>query len=392
MILPDSVTIIDGSSFLEAPVAYLKWTAGIPVFPKSEFNNYRKVDIYGQNAYSGYSSLKEVVLPEGITEIEEADNFVNGAFYQTPLEKITIPSTLTKIGDYAFYGCSSLTDIKFQGSYRLKTIRDYAFTGCTSLTEPGFQYGLESIGSYAFSDTGISTVILPDSVITVDGSSFRGSPVTYLKWTAGIPVFPKSEFNNYLRGTNAGNASSDYSLLKEVVLPAGVTEIEDADIYLNGAFYQTPLEKITIPLTLTKIGEYAFYGCENLTGVYYNGPQEIRTALLTIGSDNTELEEVDWHYTNSDGFLTLPSNLTSIQNQAFLGTSLIVVDIPASVTGIGDEAFASTESLRALLFRKGNVNLGADVLKNSSNAVVICPAGGTVEVWCAQNNVTCITY
>ncbi|MBQ6517929.1 MAG: leucine-rich repeat protein [Anaerolineaceae bacterium] len=118
----------------------------------------------------------------------------------------------------------------------------------------------------------------------------------------------------------------------------------------------------------------------------------IRTLLLTIESDNTALDSASWHYAISDGNFSLPPQLTAIQSEAFNGTPLIIVEIPASVTGIGDRAFAASALLRALLFLNGNVTLGADVLKDSDQAVVICPAGGTVEEWCVRNDVIYVTY
>ncbi|MDD4290641.1 MAG: leucine-rich repeat domain-containing protein [Clostridia bacterium] len=66
------------------------------------------------------------------------------------ITQITIPSNVTSIGDSAFRGCSSLTQITLEENSRLTTIGSYAFYGCSSLTQITIPSSVTSIGSYAF--------------------------------------------------------------------------------------------------------------------------------------------------------------------------------------------------------------------------------------------------
>ena len=82
------------------------------------------------------------------------------------LTTVTLPDSLTTIGDYAFFFCSSLTTITLPDS--LTTIGAYAFSGCDSLTTITLPEGLTTIGDSAFQWCGsLTTVTLPDSLTTI---------------------------------------------------------------------------------------------------------------------------------------------------------------------------------------------------------------------------------
>ena len=86
------------------------------------------VTTLGEGAFSSCTSLQTVTLPSGLTEI--ADSLFAGC---TSLKTINIPSTVTSIGPYAFTGCSSLASVTLPAG--LTSIGNYAFLGCTSLME-----------------------------------------------------------------------------------------------------------------------------------------------------------------------------------------------------------------------------------------------------------------
>ncbi|MDE5729269.1 MAG: leucine-rich repeat domain-containing protein [Clostridia bacterium] len=143
----------------------------------------------------------DVVIPSYVTAI------ANSAFYERKIESVVIPNSVETIGNYAFAYCTSLKSLSFAlGSGNLKVIgedafynctaltgvrlpdslreiRSSAFKGCSALTSVTFGYSdgtfgygassLESIGSYAFADTGLKTFEIPATVTSVDPAAFR---------------------------------------------------------------------------------------------------------------------------------------------------------------------------------------------------------------------------
>ncbi len=85
----------------------------------------------------------------------------NSAFKNSAIMKVIIPNSVNRIGDYAFYGCSSLETISLPSS--ITNIGDYAFSFCNSLTRIVINYGVESIGSYAFYQCDSLTIYCKDS-------------------------------------------------------------------------------------------------------------------------------------------------------------------------------------------------------------------------------------
>ena len=89
-------------------------------------------------------------VPYEVTALYNASSFSSGAFYQAgnTLQSVTIPETISSLGYYAFYNCSSLTSITIPS--KVTSIGQYAFSGCSSLTSITIPEGVTSIGWYAF--------------------------------------------------------------------------------------------------------------------------------------------------------------------------------------------------------------------------------------------------
>lgn len=115
-------------------------------------------------AFNG-SSVVSVTLPSSMTTL-------NGyAFYgASKLTSVTFPSTITSIGSYAFKFCTSLKSIKIPNT--ITSIGTGAFYGCNTLASVNLGSGLKTIGKYAFTNTALTSVTIPKSVTSIGDHAF----------------------------------------------------------------------------------------------------------------------------------------------------------------------------------------------------------------------------
>ena len=169
---------------------------------------------------------------------------------------MTIPDSVTTIGDYAFEGCSSLTE--FRGKYASEDDRCLIIDGIlksfapAGLTEYAIPNSVTTIGDYAFARcSSLTSVTIPDSVTTIGNGAFaRCSSLT----SVAIPN----------RVTTIGDWTfSRCSSLTSITIPDSVTTIG------YGAFCDcSSLTRVTIPDSVTTIVDRAFESCGRLTSVY----------------------------------------------------------------------------------------------------------------------------
>ena len=187
---------------------------------------------------------KEYVVREG-TEVICDDAFINCE----SLQSITIPNSVTNIGDYAFGSCKSLQSVTIPNS--VTSIGDYAFGWCKSLQSITIPNSVTSIGDYAFtSSESLQSVTIPNSVTSIGIGAFSSCE------SLQSVTIPNSV-------TKIGEAAFEqcYSL-QSVTIPNSVTKIEDY------AFsYCESLQSVTIPNSVTSIGWGAFRSCESLQSV-----------------------------------------------------------------------------------------------------------------------------
>ena len=273
----------------------------------------------GDSAFSDCSSLTSVTIPDGVTSIG------NSAFWGCrSLTSVTIPDSVTSIGDKAFRGCSSLTSVTIPDS--VTSIGIYAFYGCSSLTSVTIPDSVTSIGSYAFNGcTKLTDVTIGSSVTSIGGSALYGcSNVRFIGSAETLERLRQSFFqieNGILKKYTGPGV--------DVTIPDSVTSIGDL------AFYNcSSLMSVTIPDSVTSIGSRAFRGCNGLAD-----------------SDGFVIvKEIMFDYKGPGGDVVIPDSVTSIGHSAFEGcSSLTSVTIPDSVTSIGDKAFDNCTGLK--LFR-----------------------------------------
>ncbi len=201
-------------------------------------------------------------------------------------EVVTIPKGVTRIGDLAFSGCSSLKVIKIPEG--VTSIGDFAFEDCTNLTEMKIPEGVINIGDGAFSTcTGLTEITIPEGVISIGVGSFcRCRSLTEIKISEGVTRIGNDAFN----GCNS---------LTKITIPKGVTRI--GDLTFAGC---SSLIEITIPEGVTSIESRAFEDCSSLEAIKI--PEEVKSIGMNAFEDCRSLTEI-----------TIPKRVTKIGDNAF---------------------------------------------------------------------------
>ncbi|MEG2987877.1 MAG: leucine-rich repeat protein [Oscillospiraceae bacterium] len=133
----------------------------------------------GDGAFRGCTGLTSVTIPNSVTTIR------TNAFYDcTGLSSITIPNSVTEIGHGAFCGCTALTSVTIPTS--VTEIGSWTFSGCTNLTGITIPNSVTTIGICAFSGcTNLTGVTIPNSVTEIAAEAFSGCPNLTLHGSAG---------------------------------------------------------------------------------------------------------------------------------------------------------------------------------------------------------------
>ena len=348
---------------------FLGWTGG------TEITIPETVTRIGNRAFDG-SKLKTIVFSSNLTEIGDS------AFAGTPLVSVDIPDTVTKIEKCAFINCVDLSNVKLSSS--LTVLEGWAFANCTSLEEILIPKALTTVNNITYGFSG-------------DGGPFKNcSSLSKITFEEGIKEIPSCLFFGWTGGTEItipetvikiGSKAFEGSKLKAVTLPSKLTVIDGA------AFANTPLTAIDIPDTVTTIGSWAFSGCKNLADVKLS-----KNLLVLKGwafADCTSLKEI-WipkTLTTVDdlqaGFsgeggpfkgcdnlssVVFEDGITVIPNDLFLHcTGALKLQFPASVKIIGRRAFGSCTNIKEITLPAELTEIKNDVFEYSSLESIVIP-------------------
>ena len=254
---------------------------------------------------------------------------------QKSITQIKFPQTLKKIENRAFSGCVGLTSVTIPDS--VTSIGGSAFLGCTGLMSVTIPSSVASIGQSAFSGcTGLTSVTIPDSVTSIGSFVFEGCFCTL---TVNSRAIIEKDYED----------APSYWGSSTIILGDNIEKIGDS------VFADSKITSITIPNSVTLIGDSAFRDCDGLTSI------TIPDSVIEIGghafSGCTDLTNI-----------TIPGSVTSIGEYTFSGcTGLTSVTIPDSVTSIGNYAFSDCDELKCILIPNSVVEIRDYVFSSCSN-------------------------
>lgn len=322
VVVPDTTEVIASNCFTTTRVQKVTLPTSLREIEKEAFKSCGElteivipdgVITIGDKAFSSCSKVVDIQLPTTLTTVGQ-DAFSNCS----SLVKLSIPAGTLTLGDGAFGGCRSLQEVEFTGND--VTLGKSVFYNCLNMNKMTLSASKMYLGASLFAKTGIETLVIDSNDITTD-------PDLYL------------ERELYYPGYNDSN-------LKKLVISKNVTTLNEA-LYLPVTIWQAEVEDGNTT-----------YAIED--NVLYNSD---KTELIRFFSNNAE-------YTYRDKF-TVPETVTKIGNKAFFGARVYLVELPSALEIIGDQAFYNSSVSGTQ--EKYAFTLPASVKKIGSRAFGITP-------------------
>ena len=351
--IPDDVVTIGINAFYNTP-----W-----------YNNQPDGLVYaGRVAYSYKGSMPADTV---VTLRDNTASITGRAFYEcTELKQINLNASLQSIGSEAFYRCASLTSVIIPGS--VGVIGSSSFSGCSSLNSVTLNNGVLEIGPTAFYNcTALETISLPNSITKIGHEAFRGDvSLTGLVLPSGLTETEYDAFRGCTSLTeitipaNWKKASYPFNKcdnLKKMVFADGCTVIPGTI-----AEYCYGLEEVIIPDTVTEIEYNAFYECKALKSI-------------TIPDSVQKIGQAAFYYNISLETVVLSKNVTTINDEAFgYCTSLKEVFIPKSVKTTGKVFYNS--GLEKAEYESGATIVSTSILNSCKSLTTVILPNSVTEI------------
>ena len=341
----------------------------------------------GDYAFSNASALESIVLPYSVRAIRQK------AFEDCRhLKDVTIPVSVTQIDETAFDGCYSLNIIAESGSAGERFKNDF---------EASITANMEYEDSVSQNNTVTNPIKDQDNKAL--NIPYASDVEHYVEWDVDSPgvlgrskivsgqavVLMKTDESEILGGENSGEVSDNSTF----VLPDGAIVNQDtigykafycdsaiSNIQIPGsvkkidsfAFSRSGLTEIDIPYGVTKIGNAAFYHCDNLEKV------TIPNSVSEIGEDAfsyTKWLDKWYHSDDADDFLIVGDGILL----AYKGNAA-TINIPSGVKQIGAGTFKNHNEIQ-------KVNIPDSVFVINEDAFFNCSSLDTVS---GMNHVTAI--
>lgn len=314
----------------------------------------------GNYSFAFTTSLKAIDLPEGLTTINTA------AFNASGIEEIVMPSTLSVIGDGAFYYALALRSVTFNEG--LENICREAFYGCSSLKEIIIPDSVTSISRYSVTSAGstssnyytfayctsLERVVLGSNVTKIGKYTFYGcSSLKEIEWSGVTALYgyafaacgfeeltlPEqiTFFNTYAFADNVNlKKVYYYSSVSQNYLFANCTSLETVAIKTDQAF---------------TFSSTTFSGCTSLAAFYVDENNASFTVIdnFLVRTDTMEATAIPGILLTQE-VVTIPEGITTFPAVFQNDTALKTVYLPSTITSLPSSAFSNCSSLENVIF------------------------------------------
>ena len=367
---------IDGALFNKDATTLLVYPAGKT---SAEYKVPDTVTDISNAAFAYNQYLMSVEIPEGVSSIGDY------AFeYCSNLKLLSMPSTITTIGEAIFNSCSAFSHILFAGdesAWNSLTVGSY--NSCLTDATRHYETNMSAIAKNCTSEPTCTQEGTASCICTVCETELFTLPVSALghdivnnictRCSAAEFSYSLDENNNVIITGYLGSAA-------DVTVPSEIDGYTVTEIGAEAFANNEVIRNVTLPNTITKIGDMAFVNTL-LTSIYI--PSSVKeigyiTFAMCLVEDIT-VDEQNTEYSSKDGVLfdkeqttliaypigkiqsryTVPSSVTTIGDYAFMYSQNIKnVQIPDSVTKIGMAAFTYSQGLSNITWSKNLTEIG----------------------------------
>ena len=303
-----------------------------------------------QDTFRGCISLKDLVIGDGVETIE-LYAFENCS----SLETLNLGIAVQSIGNQAFRNCIMLREINFTDS--VKFIGEYAFERCSSLVSVNIPGSVQTISWGAFLDcSGLKNLKLNEGLITIQGRAFMNCPITSVVIPDSVLTIECLHLNvNTTKEAHHG-AFEGCQFLTEVIIGNGLKTIS------RETFKDcSSLKTLVIGDSVTIIELYAFENCSSLE-------------ILNIGSSVQSIGNQAFRNCTTLSEINFSSSVKTIGDYSFEKcSSLASVSIPGNVQTIGNGAFWGCSGLKSVNLNEGLITIQGRAFMNCPITKIVIP-------------------
>lgn len=384
MVQEDGSACITGYNGLTGTLAIPSIINGYPVTSLTvmERNNFvahiyipDSIETIEDNPFKNWKSLKSITVSNNNSSLTTIDGILYSSDHHMLLcypskhfgDEYTVPSDVTKIGNEAFYGATSLIKVYLPDG--LIEIGDNAFFGLDYVSSISIPRSVEIIGSNPF----YGMYSLEEIIVAYENKNFTVQQgALYNRKTDLLIAYPRCY-----------TASS-------FVFRDGITGIGD-----NAFWYNNNMLDIQFPDSLTYIGDSAFSGCSNMTfsdlpiSLQVIGPAAFMSSSITKVTIPATIQSMGRACFASESLtdVSISPGVTELSAVMFNSSKITHIELPETIKTIGEMAFVNCSDLLSVNIPSSVSEMGDNVFKNCPNVTVSVIKDSYGETYCIKNNV-----